>query len=1219
MRARIRIYVILFVVFLASGLITLYVTSRPRSASDKVSRISLALEKELQQMDHYAAGIISELKNSGVREVPPSAPYSFYIFNNYRLTSWNDHLFVPRASAMTETFTVRLLRDGNSDYLARKWIVDNNTFVVGIMPLYRRYQISNHYLEPQRNENVFRNERVSIHDPSAADGIPVCVSDNCPFKVTFLSASATNEPLGLLAVVFIWLAVITLLVLCFELLQRYLYPDLVFVIFLGLLLVVRFLMTALEFPRSFVESNLFDPLQFAASRLNASLGDLLINEVALFFLCFYLFRNFFRFRLLRHLSASWARWLLSFFSATLIFFAMLFPFVVVQTIYNNSSLALGISESLEFSGMRIAALIAVALAGLCTFFFSHCFIRILIGDGNRGRILVSFLFGSVVFFLVNNFSGQIFLPTVVVTVLYFLVVYALDLTASLRKLSFTTFTYFFVCIFFMSVNAAFAMHHFARQEKIANMFRFGSNYLVERDYFAEYLLRDLSEKVAADVFIQSRVATPFLSKDAVKQKVRQVFIPSYFNKYDIEIFTFNAIGESSDNHPDRTLGRLLARYGSQGTKTDYEGVHFLSNPAEDVSQRYLVAIPVTWMRSLAGYVVIELSLKKVIPESVYPELLVDNRFLESFRTQELNYAVYTGNRLLFSSGSFNYQGMFNTSWFGDPALHTTGITRNGFDHVAEEDDAGRIAIVSSQATPVAYIIANFSFLLVIGLSTILIFIFLQSMISYWQGGKLYFAARIQLFLNLAFFLPLVIVSVMSLRVTNKSSENQMYQEYLSRTRRFSEQIASQLHRSLVTSFEPMSSFANDLTDLAALANLDANIYYINGTLLGTSQPLIFENNLLSGYLNPSAFRRIKNGDDLFIEVEKLGRLEYYSAYAALKAPTSGAVIGIVGVPFFQSVYSYEKNQIGILANILNIFALVFVILVALSYFVTRWLTFPLTFITQSLRRTSLTKTNQPLVWKSDDEIGLMVKEYNQMLYSLSESKAELEQTQRESAWREMAQQVAHEIKNPLTPMKLTLQQLERSNENGKAGPEKVQKAVASLLAQVHTLNDIASSFSAFAKMPEPVMKPLEITALLRRIVDLHSHEGELRLDVSPGEIWIHGDEQLLGRTFSNIILNAFQSAVPGDVIKVDVKATTKAERLTITFQDNGRGIEPDVAGSIFTPHFTTKKSGSGLGLAIARQAIEHMKGRIWFTTELGKGSVFYIELPLAKDGPLSAS
>jgi two-component system, NtrC family, nitrogen regulation sensor histidine kinase NtrY len=320
----------------------------------------------------------------------------------------------------------------------------------------------------------------------------------------------------------------------------------------------------------------------------------------------------------------------------------------------------------------------------------------------------------------------------------------------------------------------------------------------------------------------------------------------------------------------------------------------------------------------------------------------------------------------------------------------------------------------------------------------------------------------------------------------------------------------------------------------------------------------------------------------------------------------------LGIPFFQSIYSAEKNQISILVNILNIFALIFIVLIALSYFVTRWLTFPLTFITQSLKRTSLTRTNQPLVWKTNDEIGLMVKEYNQMLFSLSESKAELEQTQRERAWREIAQQVAHEIKNPLTPMKLTLQQLERSIDEGKASPEKINKAISSLLTQVNTLNEIASSFSAFAKMPEPVMKPFEIVSLLKRIVDLHSQSGEIKLDLTRREFTVKGDEQLLGRTFSNIILNALQAARPGEPAKVLVKVELADSKALLQFIDNGRGIDPRVVERMFVPHFTTKKSGSGLGLAISKQAIEQMHGRLWFETFPGKGTTFFIELPIEK-------
>ncbi|MBA4058053.1 MAG: two-component sensor histidine kinase, partial [Marivirga sp.] len=401
-----------------------------------------------------------------------------------------------------------------------------------------------------------------------------------------------------------------------------------------------------------------------------------------------------------------------------------------------------------------------------------------------------------------------------------------------------------------------------------------------------------------------------------------------------------------------------------------------------------------------------------------------------------------------------------------------------------------------------------------------------------------------------------------------------------------------------------------LTDLAKLTNLDANVYTAKGILLATSQPQIFESSLVSSFINAKALKKLMRGENVVIETERVGKLEYYVSYAALKAPLSGKVIGILGIPFFQSAYSMEKAQINIVANILNIFALIFIALVILSYFVSQWLTFPLKFITQSLQRTSLTKVNQPLKWNADDEIGLMVKEYNQMLFKLSESKAELEQTQRERTWREIAQQVAHEIKNPLTPMKLTLQQLQRSVTASSNTPEKTEKALSSLLTQVDTLNDIASSFSTFAKMPEPVMQRIELVALVKRIVLLHSQSGDLVFSSSVKEAFVQGDEQLLGRTFSNIILNAIQSARPGHQQQLKVGLERKDSKYLLFFQDNGKGIEPHVAERIFLSHFSTKKSGSGLGLAIAKQAIEQMQGKIWFETVVGQGTTFFIELPL---------
>ena len=189
--------------------------------------------------------------------------------------------------------------------------------------------------------------------------------------------------------------------------------------------------------------------------------------------------------------------------------------------------------------------------------------------------------------------------------------------------------------------------------------------------------------------------------------------------------------------------------------------------------------------------------------------------------------------------------------------------------------------------------------------------------------------------------------------------------------------------------------------------------------------------------------------------------------------------------------------------------------------------------------------------------------------------------------------------------------LERALQSGKNTEEKTGKAIGTLLTQVDTLNQIASSFSSFAKMPEPVIQQVELVALIRRIVDLHSPEGDLSLQLGVKEVFIMGDEQLLGRTFSNIILNAFQAAIPGKANRVVVTLEKLASTCRVSFEDKGKGIEPAIGERIFVPYFTTKKSGSGLGLAIAKQGIEHMRGKLWFETTVGSGTTFYIELPLA--------
>lgn len=1211
-KSRRNVLLLLFIVFLSAGLITAYFSLQPRSSKSVADKIAKNLSREISLLEDESRQIQNVIDSPSQFQTKRS--FLFYIYENDTLIYWSDNKYIPEPQSVNDTFDIRLLRTGSEAYVATKRTVEPDRYIVSLIPLRREFTIKNDYLNTEWNENIFSSPNIQIFDGSAIRGIPVCVNGNCLFKIDFSQSDFPSHVLGRkVAAILTGISILLLIALVYSYsrsIRSKFSPEYVFLFLVVAFLAIRWAMVLTGFPNQLVRLELFDPQIFAVSTLNSSLGDLLLNSLAVTALCYFIFKYYYKAGFLARRNDGRWRWVILVFAWLCVLFAGLFPFVVIQTLYNNSAIVLDISHSLGFGGLRLVAFSIVMLSGISSFLFSHAFIQIIASERSRYHIGISLVFALVIFLLINLATEQKFISSLLLTAVYFSSVYFLKLYASLKRLSYATFAYLFISIFCLSMNGAYAIDYFSHKEKIENQFRFASNFLIDRDYFGEYLLHEASQKIASDAFTQIRITSPFLSKEAIGQKIRQYFLPSYFNKYDVQIIIFNAIGQPVESSYTGSFTELMYDYDQHAFRTD-RGIYFVDSPEEDITQKYAMVVPIQKETLITGYVIVELSLKKIIPENVYPELLVDHSFQQFYRTQDLNYAVFSGRKILFTSGKFNYEKQFDRSWLGNPLLYTEGISEGSYDHIAQDDQSSRVAVVSTQSTPFNYKLANFSFLFVLGLFIILVLLFIQGIYNYFLGRRLFFSARIQLYLNLAFFVPLIIVSISTLGLTTSSSQEQLGSEYLSKSRVFGEQITPHLNDFLFRNSENQLSFNNLLSELSTLSNLDANVYQTDGTLLATSQPLIFESSLLTKYINPNAFTKIKNVENAFIESENVGSLEYFVAYSALKSPQTGKLIGILGIPFFQSGYYLEKVQIIILTNILNIFAFIFIILLILSYFVSEWLTFPLRFITQSLRKTSLTKINTPLTWTASDEIGLMVKEYNSMLFKLSESKSELEQTQREKAWREIAQQVAHEIKNPLTPMKLTLQQLERSIQSGNgASGEKLKMAIEALLQQVDTLNEIASSFSGFAKMPEPVIKKLELITTLKRTIDLHTPTGEITFKTFVKEIFVLADEQMLSRTFSNIILNALQSGRPGQAIQVNVAVEKFGNHVRIKFQDNGKGIEPEIAERVFIPHFSTKKSGSGLGLAIAKQGIEQMNGKIWFETEIGRGTIFYIELPV---------
>ena len=302
-------------------------------------------------------------------------------------------------------------------------------------------------------------------------------------------------------------------------------------------------------------------------------------------------------------------------------------------------------------------------------------------------------------------------------------------------------------------------------------------------------------------------------------------------------------------------------------------------------------------------------------------------------------------------------------------------------------------------------------------------------------------------------------------------------------------------------------------------------------------------------------------------------------------------------------------------SLLNTSVFLFLIGFVMSVSLAEYIRTPLIELGRTLKAVKLMKSNKKIDWNSGDEIGALIAEYNQMIDKLEDNVNLLAQTERDNAWREMAKQVAHEIKNPLTPMKLSLQHLQRSlkAENSEI-KEITGRMCATLMNQVDNLSQIADEFSNFGSLPKTNNEKVLLNDIVETIHDLFRKRGDMDIQlIEPiDDIEVHADKNHLLRVLNNLVKNSIQ-AIPDDRKGViELKLWKEGNKAIIRVKDNGIGIKEEMKEQIFKPRFTTKSSGSGLGLAIASNMVDSMGGTVYFKSEADKGTSFYLELPLIR-------
>lgn len=330
---------------------------------------------------------------------------------------------------------------------------------------------------------------------------------------------------------------------------------------------------------------------------------------------------------------------------------------------------------------------------------------------------------------------------------------------------------------------------------------------------------------------------------------------------------------------------------------------------------------------------------------------------------------------------------------------------------------------------------------------------------------------------------------------------------------------------------------------------------------------------------------------------------------------SFAVVAGVTIHFFQrNDPNWAQNSFNFIDTLITFYAFLLLMTGVFAIVVANSITKPIVKVGEKLSHLQLGQ-NEPLEWKSQDEIGELIAEYNKMIKKLAESTEKLKQSERESAWREMAKQVAHEIKNPLTPIKLSIQYLlHTANSNPQEVQPMLQRVSQTIIEQIEGLTRIATEFSNFAKMPKPENTVFILNDAVQSVYHLFAENPEanakLHLHLPQDPIRVYADRDQMIRVLNNLIKNALQS-IPHDIIgKIDILLYAIDTQARIEVHDNGSGIPPEMRDKVFQPTFTTKSSGTGLGLAMCKNIIEAVNGNIWFESKVNEGTIFFVELPV---------
>lgn len=1142
----------------------------------------------------------------------PTTTYPYFIFKNGGIEHWSSNAYVPSYADLDTNKPLSFLETAN-----RKFVVVKNKLEVAnyeaftLIPIYSdAISRLNGY-----NPTIFSLQPASLSKQTAKEtyknilspGGEVLFSVEPPTTQNALQPLLPDTTLKLFGICILFLS-IAVLIQIGQCIRRHRFGR-AFILLTLFLIAARWLLLVNNVPLINFHSIVFDPFPFSASRWNISLGDRLINAVLWVIILGFLAVYFYRSSIYYRISKS-REIIHSFYAVCCVVFITTITYVLQAELKNllfESGDSLDYALSVSFDTSKLAILAYYLLLSVVFFLSSHCCIYLfsrMLTTKTTG--ILHWLYGLILSIIVISIIDELRWIYLLVGI-YFLTVYYFGLSRNFYVFRFRTSLYFSLAAFVFALFSVGVLSGFNDQKELLLKQKFAHSFFTDKDPSAEIVLENAFEQIEKDGVIRSEIQRSVLARERVVQHIRENYLKDFLNGYRSEIYVFDSLGNNLDILSD---SKPLSAFKSK--------ISYPSADAGALATHFGFCEITAPDGSLKGSVVIELQkLNDVVPSNGYTDktngLIKQNPDFENY-----SYALFdAANQLIYSHGAYNYANSWDKNDPKQNELFTKEIVHNDFQHFAVRAKDGRIIIVSSPNDTLFTAWANLSFLFFLSVIAVsLVLIFYGFIYRYKRKTQMNFTTRIQLYLNTAFILPLLLVLLITISVVGTTLKRNQENGFIKNTSNIAStiELLTQDWKSgkMTTQF-----YEQEIAKVSSNAKIDLTLYDAKGMLFFTTAP-VGNSKVFSNYLSPEAYNVLMSANEnKFTATEGLGNLEFDATYAAIRKNNAAGKI-ILRIPYLDSQLMLTKQLTEVVSFILMIFIVLFVILILASYFVSQQLTTPLRAITSHIRKTNLDKLNEPLPnIDSGDEMGVLVRAYNKMLRKLEESKLALSTSEKQTAWREMAKQVAHEIKNPLTPMKLSIQQLQRTlPTDSPKTRNRIERALNSLNEQIDNISEIANSFSEFAKMPVPRSEDFDLVKVIQNTIDLYSTNKnmDIKFNISEPSMFVRGDRQLMSRMLTNLIINGLQS-VPihkRPEIVINLNRNNEDNFAIVEVKDNGVGIPEEIREKVFMPSFSTKVGGSGLGLALSKRGIEHAGGNIWFETVVNEGTSFFVDLPIVK-------